>query len=246
VTRVLDLCCCTGGAAAGYMQAGAEVVGYDLEKKYAKYYPGEFHVGNALEVLRDVDYVRTFDLVHVSFPCQFYTRGNASRRGKPSKWPRLIPEGRELLRTASVPYVIENVTDAAWDMIEPTRLCGCMFDLSTIDTDGLRIHLQRPRLFETSFPLTAPRECEGKGQPRWKHPSQEWVAGAYGGARRDKYEAKYERHGGYVPRDKAVVAALLGFEHETTWEGLFESIPPAYTEHVANQFGLTHLANRKD
>lgn len=120
-----------------------------------------------------------------------------------------------------------------WDLIDPVTLCGCMFDLSTIDTDGLRIHLQRPRLFETSWGMAAPRACD--------HSDHEWVAGAYGGARRDKYEAKYVRRGGYVPPDKGVVMALLGVEHPMTWNGLFECVPPAYTAHVGNQLRV-HLA----
>src|SRR5690606_9414798 len=106
----------------------------------------------------------------------------------------------------------------------PIALCGCMFDLSTIDTDGVRIHLRRLRLFESNVPISAPRECD--------HSNQEWVAGAYGGARRDKYEAKYVRKGGYVPKDKDVVKALLGIEHDMTWNGLFESIPPDYAKRI--------------
>jgi hypothetical protein len=78
-------------------------------------------------------------------------------------------------------------------MVDPVALCGCMFDLSTIDTDGIRIHLKRERLFETNWGLTAPQPCD--------HAGIEWFAGAYGGARRDKYEAKYVRKGGYVPRE---------------------------------------------
>ena len=93
-----------------------------------------------------------------------------------------------------------------------------------IDTDGIRIHLQRLRLFETNWGLTAPGPCD--------HSDHEWVAGAYGGARRDKYEAKYVRRGGYVPPDKGVVKALLGVEHDMTWGGLFECLPPAFTQHI--------------
>lgn len=142
-------------------------------------------------------------------------------------WPRSIPPIREALQSVGVPYVIENVRDAAWDMLDPVALCGCMFGLSTIDTDGIEIHLKRERLFETNWPLVAPRACN--------HDGIEWFAGAYGGARRDKYEAKYVRKGGYVPADKNVVKALLGIEHEMTWNGLYECLPPAYTEFIGTQ-----------
>lgn len=230
--RVLDLCCCEGGAAAGYMRAGAEVVGWDLHPKFRRYYPGEFHAGDMFHALCDADYLRSFDLVHVSPPCQFYTRGNAPRRGQPSKWPRWIPAVRALLVASGVPYVIENVKDAAWDMRDPMHLCGCMFDLRTTDTDGETIHLQRVRLFETSWDIQAPREHD--------HAHHEWVAGAYGGARRDKYEAKYVRRGGYVPRSKEVVRRLLGIEHAMTWNGLYECVPPAYTQYVLNDWQMSH------
>ena len=105
---------------------------------------------------------------------------------------------------------------------------------TTLDDDGIRIHLKRERMFETGggFTLTAPRPCN--------HDGIEWWAGAYGGARRDKYEAKYVRKGGYVPPNKAVVKALLGVEHDMTWQGLFECIPPRYAEHVGAQL-LAHL-----
>src|SRR5690606_8906092 len=152
------------------------------------------------------------------------TRGNA---GKVTNWPKLIPAVRALLDQTGLPYVIENVKDAGPEMLNPVALCGCMFDLSTIDTDGVRIHLQRLRLFEANWALKAPRACD--------HTDHEWVAGAYGGARRDKHEAKYVRKGGYVPREKEVVAALLGVDHPMTWNGLFECIPPAYSEWIGRQ-----------
>lgn len=235
---VLDLFSCEGGAAVGYRQAGYEPYGVDMQAKYSKRYPGPgFYSGDALETLRDlidgkhIEFstatgsismrLEDFDLIHASPPCQGYSRGNA---GRATNWPRLIPDVRALLRETNKPYVIENVKDAGSEMIDPTALCGCMFDLSTTDTDGETIHLQRLRLFETNFDLRAPRACD--------HSAHKWVAGAYGGARRDKYEAKYIRKGGYVPREKAVVSALLGIPHEMTWNGLFESLPPAYTRWV--------------
>lgn len=225
--RLLDLFCCEGGAAVGYQRAGFDVDGVDLERRFGKRYPGRFYVGDALEFIER--HAHLYDAVHASPPCQGYTRGNA---GRETSWPKLIPDVRAALESVGVPYVIENVKDAGPHMVDPVGLCGCMFDLSTIDTDGVQIHLQRLRLFETSFDMAAPRACD--------HSSHEWVAGAYGGARRDKHEAKYVRRGGYVPREKSVVQALLGVDHDMTWNGLFESIPPAYTEHIGRQL-VAHL-----
>jgi len=220
--RLLDLFCCEGGAAVGYARAGFEVVGVDLEGKFARRYPFEFHQGDAIEFVKA--HGHEFDAIHASPPCQGYTRGNA---GRETKWPKLIPQTREALESTGKPYIIENVKDAGPHMVDPVGLCGCMFDLSTIDTDGIQIHLQRLRLFETNWGLAAPRACD--------HSAHEWVAGAYGGARRNKYEAKYVRKGGYVPPDKEVVKRLLGIGHDMTWNSLYESIPPAYTEHIGRQ-----------
>lgn len=220
--KILDLFCGEGGAGAGYMAAGFGVLGVDTLGRHLRYYPGPSVMDDALAFLGRSTY--RFAAIHASPPCQAYTRGNA---GRETSWPRLIEPVRELLEASGRPYIIENVADAAGELRDPVKLCGCMFDLSTIDTDGERIHLQRARLFETNFPLTAPRSCD--------HGDHEWVAGAYGGARRDKYEAKYVRKGGYVPRDKDVVKRLMGIEHDMTWNGLFESIPPAYTEHIGGQ-----------
>ena len=239
--RILDLFCCAGGAGMGYAQAGLHPYGVELDPRRAKHYPFPVHIGDALEVLdalndgKSVQFLHPdgetswltlsdFVAVHASPPCQAYTRGNAVRRDTQTKWPRLIEPVRERLVASGLPYVIENVKDAAAFLVDPVGLCGCMFDLSTIDDDGERIHLQRLRMFETSFPLEAPRACD--------HRAHQWVAGAYGGARRDKHEAKYVRKGGYVPPNKAVVMRLLGIRHPMTWVELFESIPPAYTAYI--------------
>lgn len=252
---------CQGGATAGYMRAGWTVTAVDISAKHAKYNPAEtFVVADAADYIRE--HGHKFDAIHASPPCQYYSRGNAVARKAAREanggewpeevngWPRSIPQIREALESTGRPYVIENVQDAAWDMRDPIRICGCMFGMSvrdfscnapgehdgTCDTEnGVIIHLQRPRMIETNWPLAVPRRCEGEGRPRWEHPSHEWVAGAYGGSRRDKYEARYIRNGGYVPPDKDVVKRLLGVEHDMTWEGLFECIPPAYSEWIGTQ-----------
>lgn len=234
--RLLETHGCQGGAHAGYVRAGWDVTGVDIDRRHAKYYPGELKIGDAATYIRE--HGHEYDAGHSSPACQWYCRGNAKGRldgSNDHRWQRSIPEIREAWESVGIPYTIENVTDAAWDMRDPVALCGCMFDLSTIDTDGIRIHLKRERMFETNWGLTAPRACN--------HDGIEWWAGAYGGARRDKYEAKYVRKGGYVPRDKSVVMALLGIEHNMTWNGLFECLPPAMTEHVGTQL-LAHLESR--
>lgn len=134
--RALDLFCCAGGASAGLVRAGFEVQGVDCEDQPE--YPFAFTRGDALGL--DLDYLRSFDLIWASPPCQGFT---AYKRRPDHVAPKanLIPAVRELLRIAGVPYIIENVVGAPLE--SPRRICGSMFGLD----------VQRHRLFETSFPL---------------------------------------------------------------------------------------------
>lgn len=218
--KLLDLFCCEGGASMGYHRAGFDVTGVDLFEDYSqKRYPFESIKG---------DWRMTLDLIHSDYdvivaspPCQRYSITNAARQ---HDYPDLIGPVRDVLSWLGRPYVIENVVGAP--LIDPVELCGCMFDLKAVDDDGITLHLQRARLFESNMDISAPRPHD--------HSEHEWVGGCYGGARRDKYEAKYVRKGGYVPPNKKVVEEYMGIDW-MTWKGLHQSIPPAYTEHIGRQ-----------
>lgn len=214
---LLDLCCCEGGAARGYADAGFDVFGVDLFDTFTQArYPFPSHKGDAVAFLRE--HGHRFDAIHASPPCQHASAGTRSlRKNNGAQYPRLIEPLRALLLELERPYVMENVRGA--DLIDPITLCGCMFDLRAVDTDGITLHMQRPRLFESNIDLRAPRSCD--------HSSHAWVGGSYGGARRDKYEAKFVRHGGYVP-GTAVQQALLGIDWMTV-RGMHQAVPPAYT-----------------
>lgn len=237
--KLLDLFCCEGGASMGYHRAGFDVYGVDLFEDYSqKRYPFPSVKMDALDALEWVVAVkaapqfqtfsdgatvcwRDFDAIAASPPCQRYSITNAARR---HDYPDLIAPVRELLIQTNKPYVIENVVGAP--LVDPVELCGCMFDLKAVDDDGIMLHLQRARLFESNVNISAPRPHD--------HSEHEWVGGCYGGARRDKYEAKFVRKGGYVPPNKRVVEAYMGIDW-MTWKGLHQSIPPAYTEHIGRQ-----------
>ena len=151
------------------------------------------------------------------------------------RYDRLIAATREALDIVGRPYVIENVEDARPELREPLRLCAFEFGLTAIDDDGTVLHLQRHRLFESPLLLLGAGGCPG-------HPRSDarQIAGAYGGARRDKVEARQVRKGGYVPASLEVLRALLDAPWMTE-QGCFLSIPPAYTEHLGRQV-LAHLA----
>jgi DNA (cytosine-5)-methyltransferase 1 len=243
--KLLDLFCCEGGASMGYHRAGFDVYGVDIFKDFnKKRYPFAYHQGWVEPLVGvllnggslpfrhksgDIERLQLADFAAVaaSPPCQRYSITNAARQ---ADYPDLVGVVRLLLKVTRLPYVIENVVGAPLE--SPVELCGCMFDLKARDDDGIMLHLQRTRLFESNMPLV---------QPEHDHTDHEWVGGCYGGARRDKYEAKYVRKGGYVPRNKKVVEAYMGIDW-MTWKGLHQSIPPAYTKFIGLQL-RAHIDN---
>lgn len=227
--RVLDLFCCAGGAAMGYHQAGFEVVGVDIKPQPR--YPFEFIQDDVFEW--EPGAFQDFDAIHASPPCQGYSDMRHAPGAKGA--PRLIAATRALLRqqpeyawsyVKPIPYVIENVVGARAAMIDPMLLCGTMFGLGAQGHD-----LQRHRLFETNFPISAP-ECRHGEKP---------VVGVYGGhARR-----RSAKHGGRGTRDvwrgghKAAASEAMGIDWMTLGE-LSEAIPPAFTRFIGEQL-LAHL-----
>lgn len=136
--RLLDLGCNAGGLTAGYQKAGFYVEGVDIVAQ-PRYCGSEFHQADMLTFP-----LEGFDAVHVSPPCQRWSRMSACRPGLADTYPDLIAPMRERLVTSGLPYVIENVPGSP--LIEPMLLCGSMFGLGTY----------RHRLFESNVPLHAP------------------------------------------------------------------------------------------
>lgn len=217
--RILDLFCGEGGAAMGYHRAGFEVVGVDVDSRALRRYPFETIHADALDVLADTRFVAGFDAVHASAPCQAYS---ITRHTHGRVHPELIDPVREGLSASGLPYVIENVPGAP--LRSPLLLCGSMFDLGAIDTDGTRLRLQRHRLFESNVFLFGPgTDC--------RHDTRIQVGGVYGGGSSDHRNSGIR--GGYSPAKKTA-AALIGADWMTL-HGLAQSIPPAYTEFIGTQ-----------
>lgn len=229
--KLLDLFCGEGGASLGYHQAGFEVTGVDTARARLKYYPFDWEHEDALEYV--YKYGDMFDAVHASPPCQGYSIATSALPDRLERYDRLIPALRDLLLDLGKPYVIENVYNARKEMINPQLLCGRMFGLTAMDTDGVILHMDRHRMFETNWDLTVPEHK--------KHDASLQVGGSYGGARRDKVEARKIRKGGYVPA-KEVQAELLGVSHMSE-KGMWLSIPPIYAKYVGTQ--LKHELDRR-
>lgn len=135
--RALDLCCCAGGMSAGIAAAGFEVFGSDIE--WQPHYPYWFKRRD----FRTYTYAELdeFDYIHISPPCQQYSRASVLARKHGRVYPDLYHEAKALCISSGKPYTIENVPGSPAKGI---RLFGWQFGLNII----------RERIFESNIPLT--------------------------------------------------------------------------------------------
>ena len=205
--KLLDLYCKAGGASKGYADAGFEVTGIDIKKQ--KRYPFTFIQADCLEVLKDLDYLRTFDVIAASPPCQTHSATKHLRvaQGKTTDKVDLIPQTREALIASGKPYVIENVPGAP--LINPVQFCGSSF--------GLKV--RRHRLFESNLALIG-SSCKHKEQGR--------PVGVYG-SMKDEIPS-----GGRTAKTIEEAREAMGIEW-MIWGELVEAIPPVYTYEIGKQ-----------
>ena len=221
--RLLDLFCGAQGAGVGYSRAGFDVTGVDIEAHPDA--PLPIVVADALMILLEPDFLAGFDVIHASPPCQNYTTmSNRSRSvgGKAATdHPDLISWVRTGLQAWGGVYVIENVPGAKSEMRSTVTLSGGAF--------GLRV--DRPRLFESNVPLTAPKRVKVHDP-----------IGVYG-----KLDGRrlFTRKDGTIQRAAKTLdegQRAMGIDW-MDWHDLTEAIPPAYTEHIGRQL-LSHLEER--
>jgi len=205
--KLLDLYCGVGGASAGYYKAGFDVTGIDL--KHGRRYPYKYIKGDVLSYLQDLDFLRSFDIIHASPPCQTYsiTQHLRNAQGKSTSKLDLIPQTRTALIASGKQYVIENVPGSP--LINPIQLCGSSF--------GLRV--RRHRLFESNMKLTG-SVCDHKAQGR--------PVGVYGSLN-DQIPK-----GGKTATTIDEGRDAMGMPW-AIWTELVEAIPPAYSEYIGKQ-----------
>lgn len=104
--KILDLCCGHGLAAIGYKTQwpDAEIHGFDIEDMSSSY-PFNFHRGDAFAL--DYEYLSKFDFVHISPPCQRYSKITPKRTR--DSHPHLIPNALRMGYASGLPFVVENV-----------------------------------------------------------------------------------------------------------------------------------------
>ena len=205
--KLLDLYCKAGGASRGYQLAGFEVVGVDIKKQ--KRYPYEFIQADCLELMKDMEFLRSFDVITASPPCQTHsiTQHLRNAQGKSTDKIDLIPQTREALVASGKPYVIENVPGSP--LINPIRMCGSSF--------GLKV--RRHRLFESNIQLTS-SICNHKEQGK--------PVGIYG-SMRDEIPK-----GGHTAKSIEQAREAMGIDW-MIWGELVEAIPPIYTQTIGKQ-----------
>lgn len=149
--RLLDLYSSAGGAARGYQLAGFEVIGVDLHPQ--PHYAGDHFIqADALTYL--ADHAGEYDAIHASPTCQTWARVTAWR-GARDNHPDLLTPTLAALAAQSVPWVVENVPEAAAAGIlrADYLLCGTQFGLS----------VRRHRVFQvgnwSAYELIQPCSC---------------------------------------------------------------------------------------
>lgn len=152
-----------------------------------------------------------YDFIWASPPCQAFT-AYKRRPGHVAPRPNLIPEVRAALRATGIPHAIENVPGAPLEC--PTLLCGSMFGLD----------VRRHRIFETSFPVLAPRCAHHRQEPRFPPATNR-------SNRRRTVEVGVWR----IPLE--VQHRAMGIDWMEL-EELSQAIPPAYSEYIARHSGV--------
>lgn len=193
----------------GLHRAGFEVTGVD--------WTGQPHYPFAMKVERverlAPDWVRQFDLVWASPPCQRWSTGTKAHPSQ-DHHPDLIPMTRALLEASGAPYVIENVPQAP--LRRDLLLCGSMFPTD----DGRQRRLVRHRIFECSFPVRQPAHKDH----HWKYVT---VAGTPGG--------KSSRIEGIGYGRITDWSEAMGIDWMPS-RAMAQAVPPSYSEYIGRQF----------
>jgi DNA (cytosine-5)-methyltransferase 1 len=220
--RLLDLYCGAGGASAGYALAGFQVTGVDVKSQPR--YPFDFCQRDALEVLGDSKFLRRFQAIHASPPCQSET--SLRHLHNSAHHPNLLGPTLDALRNVSLPWVVENV-EATQQMPDSVILCGSMFGLGARCNDGQWRGLRRHRRFSSSIVLDVPA-CRCSGLRAIS------VHGGGGGVnnRRSTDQGR---------RSESAEAMAITWMTKTE---LNQAIPPAYTQFIGRRL-IAHLKGRR-
>jgi DNA (cytosine-5)-methyltransferase 1 len=208
--KLLDLFCGAGGCSMGYYRAGFDVTGVDIKPQ--PHYPFKFIQADALAIP-----IEGYDCYHASPPCKTDNQAVLCRpkiEKAREKYKRFIKPTREILLKTGLPFVIENVPLARFQLINPLMLCGTQF--------GLKV--KRHRYFELhGFEiLFAPAGCACKKSAGYTAANHGFSAFKNG--------AKLISVAGH---NFSVSDARLAMGIDWAVQSeLSQAIPPAYTEFI--------------
>lgn len=241
----LDLFCGAGCVADGIIAAGDEVIGVDI-KPNKEWYPGRFICMDALELFQSVGshpydlismrdggvwaFGERIDGIWASPPCLRDTPMRHAKGAKGAAHPDLITPTRKFLQATGLPYVIENVPKAP--LIDPVGLIGYFFNLG-VTVNGVRYHLERPRIFETNWDLKPPYVGYIKQRP------VVCVIGSHARNRSKKYGGRGTADFvGFEGGHRAIMGRAFGIpdERRITCKGISDGIPPAYSRYIVENF----------
>jgi len=206
----------------GLKQAGFEVTGVDIEEQ--KEYPFSFVQSDVFKI--DSSFLKEFDFIWASPPCQAYSIGTKGFRKNGKDYPDLIGRTRKLLLETEVPFVIENVPGAP--IRKDLCLIGPMFNLRVIKRRYFEIEGFKVR--QPDIPQYAGSVSTGE----FVCTSTACVNPGCFGKRRDLqklYGSKWKENNKIESWQEA-----LGIDWITNRKMLAEAIPPAYAKYIANAF----------
>jgi DNA (cytosine-5)-methyltransferase 1 len=208
--KILDLFCGGGGVSMGIYLAGAsKVTGVDIkpEPEYPCLTSEDFTFIQADATKFDMDFLRSFDFIWASPPCQSYTFASARWRNLGKTYPDLVEPTRNMLLESGVPFCMENVTTAP--LRKDLILCGEMFGIKVI----------RHRIFEINgFKARQPEHIKHRGSVKAGH--YVTVAG-HGGDGKASLKAWQDAMQIHWMKNKKTLA---------------ESIPPVFSRYILEEF----------
>jgi DNA (cytosine-5)-methyltransferase 1 len=185
-------------------------------KPQPRYVGEQFYQMDVFDVLQDKSFVRSFDFLHMSPPCQWYSQTRHMKQNSSGKVDALTPALEWIQRAYSdMLIIVENVERAPLEHPhhQCLMLCGSSFGLSGIDE---RRQLRRHRKFRLYNFRVPEVPCAHNGfRP----------LGVYG-VLRDNIPG-----GGQTAANIQEARKLMGIEW-MKWLELKEAIPPVYTEYI--------------
>jgi len=239
MTNVLEFMCGAGGATLGFLQAGANVVGIDIDPACERHYPkpARFICHDVFTIESILDWpqlLKWTDLFWAGPECEGNSRATKIR-GDQSEHEDQIARVRAMFQRFGKPYVIENVPEAA------TKFHRMRADI-TLNGYTVGLMLDRPRVFEISgFTAVQPRYITRDEVPLDKRQKCSVFGRLVSSTKKGGHE-RYEHDKYWRPIQMGIdhipVNAGSSPDPETgrTYNLLALAVPPAMAEYLIKQF----------